>query len=255
MKITHSRLQMIIREELQAHFSSQELLMEINLDSILGAVNELPQVKVLKWTTPVGFIAAVAAGEPDHVAVVDAVGDYFEENTAVLELAATAFEVGAIGATSTIIGAPAGGLFTAGSSALSVTAAIGNFRKGEDLNGWFNLLGAAVPGVSGGAAFQLYKSMKNMIGPKTVILLKGAPDAFVKSINALVSTGLDLVKWMSDDDNVEELSDIIMVESEEDGDTLESDDIGDRLRATTKEVATGISQVKKALERAELYES
>ena len=257
MKITHSQLQMIIREELRAHFSSQELLREFSLDSFVDAVNRLPQTQAIKYTTPVGFLAALAADDDVAHEVVDFAGDWLSSNSDLLDVASGVLDASAFVAASTIVGAPASVFLAGASSVVEVGNAIGNFRNGEDTRAWFNLLAAAVPGVSARPAFELYKLAKGMTGSKTVILLKTAPDSFTRVINALVKKGLELVEDVLEGENAEELSAWVAEESskEEDATPLEQEAVRKSLMDTTRKISKTLQVLEKILEESSLEEA
>ena len=254
MKITHSQLQMIIREELRAHFSSQELLREFSLDSFVDAVNRLPQTQAIKYTTPVGFLAALAADDDVAHEVVDFAGDWLSSNSDLLDVASGVLDASAFVAASTIVGAPASVFLAGASSVVEVGNAIGNFRNGEDTRAWFNLLAAAVPGVSARPAFELYKLAKGMTGSNTVILLKTAPDSFTRVINVLVKKGLELAEYVIEND--EELSEWVAEESsKEEGETpLEQEAVLKSLMGTTAKISKTLQGLEKILEDPSLEE-
>jgi len=70
-----------------------------------------------------------------------------------------------------------------GTMLIDITAAIGYFKKGENLNGFFNLLSAAITVPAGAAlrAFNLLKSLRSSGG--IILLAKHAPARFIAALS------------------------------------------------------------------------
>jgi hypothetical protein len=253
VKITRARLQQIIREEVRA---SAMLRPAGRAASDGGHWTDIPQLKALSWTNPVVFMAALADDAPDQSELTSHVRGWLGKNTGLLETVATVLDITTIAASVTGVGIPAGAVVAGTSSAFDLAAAVGNFNAGRNEQGFFNLLGASVPGVSAQPAFLLYKGMKAMLGPGTVVLLKGAPDNFVTAINALVSLGIDFASWISEnEDRVDRVIEVLTeaLDAEEMTDVTLVNNIEDRVMDGVDTTAGELRRMESALKQAKLY--
>jgi len=148
-----------------------------------------------------------------------------EDTADMMEWAALATDLAALGMLATGVGAPAAAALSAASSALDVGAATAHFEKNNNVEGVFNLLGAALPAFPVAPAWKVFKYIK---GAK-VNLFKQAPAAFVKVLEMLVDQLMSFTSGLVD--------------------YLGGDDINDSLAEFRDKIKEGISDLTRDLKQ------